>query len=175
MDVTVVILSNEIAEAELQTQAAAKKAHEINCPVAIIVRKNTFDNYEVPKLKVDLPMGREEAIIVAAETLEDDSAVIFTNGMPTCELFEFRVRGEAGHHRDFLTVGCMGNASQIALGLAMAQALRTVYCFDSDVAALMHMGSMAITGQSGAKFLFIWYVTMEFMFLWVINQQLASI
>jgi phosphonopyruvate decarboxylase len=96
-------------------------------------------------------MGREEAIMAAAEVLEDNAAVICTTGMPSRELFEFRARNKAGHHRDFLTVGGMGHASQIALGLAMAQPARPIYCFDGDGAALMHMGSMAITGQSKAK------------------------
>ena len=68
-------------------------------------------------METDLPMGREEAIIAAAETLEDDAAVICTTGMPSRELFEYRARGEVGHHRDFLTVGGMGHASAIALGL----------------------------------------------------------
>ena len=151
MDVPVVILSDEITTAELQTQAAAKQANEIKGPVAILVRKNTFDKYPSPKMKTELPMGREEAIIAAAEILEDNAAVICTTGMPSRELFEFRARSRAGHHRDFLTVGGMGHASQIALGLAMAQPARPIYCFDGDGAALMHMGAMAITGQSKAK------------------------
>jgi phosphonopyruvate decarboxylase len=151
MDIPVVVLSNEIATAKLQTQAAAKQAYEIKGPVAIIVKKNTFDKYASPKVEVDLPMGREEAIIAAAQTLEDNAAVICTTGMPSRELFEHRARGEAGHHRDFLTVGGMGHASQIALGIAMAQPSRPVYCFDGDGAALMHMGSMAIIGQSNVK------------------------
>jgi len=151
MDLPVFVLSNDITEAEVQTKAAAQKARDINGPVALVVKKNTFDKYAAPKAGVDLPMGREEAIIAAAEVLEDNAAVICTTGMPSRELFEFRARNEAGHHRDFLTVGGMGHASQIALGLAMAQPARPVYCFDGDGAALMHMGSMAITGQSKAK------------------------
>ena len=42
----------------------------------------------------------------------------------------------------------MGHASQIALGIAVSQPQRKVFCFDGDGAALMHMGSMAINGQS---------------------------
>ncbi|MEN9012839.1 MAG: phosphonopyruvate decarboxylase, partial [Yoonia sp.] len=151
MDLPVVVLSDDITEAEAQTKAAAQQARDINGPVALVVKKGTFDSYAAPKAEADLPMGREEAIMAAAETLEDDAAVICTTGMPSRELFEFRARNEAGHHRDFLTVGGMGHASQIALGLAMAQTDRPVYCFDGDGAALMHMGSMAITGQSNAK------------------------
>ena len=151
MDLPVVVLSDDIAEAEAQTKAAAQQARDINGPVALVVKKGTFDKFAAPKAEADLPMGREEAIMAAAETLEDNAAVICTTGMPSRELFEFRARNNAGHHRDFLTVGGMGHASQIALGLAMAQPARPVYCFDGDGAALMHMGSMAITGQSGAK------------------------
>ena len=151
MDLPVVVLSDDIVEAEVQTKAATQKARDISGPVALVVKKNTFDKYSAPKAEADLPMGREEAIIAAAEVLEDNAAVICTTGMPSRELFEFRARNEAGHHRDFLTVGGMGHASQIALGLALAQPARPVYCFDGDGAALMHMGSMAITGQSKAK------------------------
>ncbi|MDB4122132.1 phosphonopyruvate decarboxylase [Octadecabacter sp.] len=151
MDIPVIVLSSNIAEADVQTKAAAQKARNINGPVALVVKKNTFDKFAAPKVEADLPMGREEAIMAAAEVLEDNAAVICTTGMPSRELFEFRARNEAGHHRDFLTVGGMGHASQIALGLAMAQPARPVYCFDGDGAALMHMGSMAITGQSNAK------------------------
>lgn len=151
MGIPVVVLSNEIATAELQTKAAAKKAIEIKGPVAIIIKKNTFGKCVSLKLESDLPMGREEAITAAAEILEDDAAIICTTGMPSRELFEFRAQRQAGHHRDFLTVGGMGHASQIALGLAMAQPSRPVYCFDGDGAALMHMGSMAIIGQSNSQ------------------------
>ena len=151
IEIPIIVLSDEIATAELQTRAVVKQAHEIKGPVAIVVRKNTFDKYAAPKVEVDLPMGREDAIIVAAETIEDNAAVICTTGMPSRELFEYRARSGTGHHCDFLTVGGMGHASQIALGLAMAQPSRPVYCFDGDGAALMHMGSMAIIGQSNAK------------------------
>ena len=62
------------------------------------------------------------------------------------ELFEFRANNQLGHGKDFLCVGGMGHASQIATGIAIDQPDRPIYCFDGDGAALMHMGSMAITG-----------------------------
>jgi len=151
MDLPFVVLSEDMVEAEVQTKAAAQQARDIKGAVALVVKKNTFDKYAAPEVEADLPLGREEAIIAAAETLEDNAAVICTTGMPSRELFEFRARNEAGHDRDFLTVGGMGHASQIALGLAMSQPARPIYCFDGDGAVLMHMGSMAITGQSNAK------------------------
>ena len=56
-----------------------------------------------------------------------------------------------GHERDFLTVGSMGHASQIALGIAMAKPDRKVWCFDGDGAAIMHMGSMAIVANKAPR------------------------
>ena len=45
----------------------------------------------------------------------------------------------------------MGDASQIALGIALAQLDRRVWCFDGDGAAIMHMGSMAIVANKAPK------------------------
>ena len=67
------------------------------------------------------------------------------------ELFEYRAAMNQGHERDFLTVGSMGHASQIALGIALAQPERRVWCFDGDGAAIMHMGSMAIVANKAPK------------------------
>ena len=74
-----------------------------------------------------------------------------TTGMISRELFEYRAAKNQGHERDFLTVGSMGHASQIALGIAMAQPERRVWCFDGDGAAIMHMGSMAIVASKMPK------------------------
>jgi phosphonopyruvate decarboxylase len=152
MEIPVVILSADPIKANQQTKEAATIALQINGPVALIVRKGTFNKFKgVSRTFSNYPMSREEAIVTATAVLEDDSTVICTTGMASRELFEFRAHANAGHQRDFLTVGGMGHANQIALGLAMARPDRSVYCFDGDGAALMHMGSMAIIGQSGCN------------------------
>ena len=51
------------------------------------------------------------------------------------------------HEKDFLTVGGMGHASQIALTIAMNKKDRQVYCIDGDGAAIMQMGGMATIGS----------------------------
>ena len=155
MDVPVIILSENPIEANQQTKAAATQAHDIKGPVALVVRRGTFNKFKGGlQTSSDLQMCREEAITTAARLLEDDAAVICTTGMASRELFEFRARADVGHQRDFLTVGGMGHANQIALGLALARPDCSVYCFDGDGAALMHMGSMAIIGQSECANLF---------------------
>jgi phosphonopyruvate decarboxylase len=59
-------------------------------------------------------------------------------------------RGE-GHERDFYTVGSMGHASSLALGIALAKPKQEVLVVDGDGAALMHMGALAICGRSGTS------------------------
>ena len=67
------------------------------------------------------------------------------------ELFEARTAWHQGHERDFLTVGSMGHASQIALGIAMEKTDRNVWCFDGDGASIMHMGNIAIVASKHPK------------------------
>lgn len=73
-----------------------------------------------------------------------------TTGMISRELYE--QRGALGQDRasDFLTVGAMGHASQIAFGLARAKPSAKVVCLDGDGAVLMHMGGLATIGASKA-------------------------
>jgi len=47
-----------------------------------------------------------------------------------------------GHEKDFYTVGSMGHAPSIALGIANSKKSRTVWCLDGDGACIMHMGAM---------------------------------
>ncbi len=50
----------------------------------------------------------------------------------------------------------MGHASQIPLGISLAQPERMVYCLDGDGAALMHLGSWSTIGEeSPANFVHI--------------------
>ena len=153
MDIEFDILSSNIDEARKQTSALAQTARKTQAPVALIVRKGSFETYK-PRAKKpsgSYTLTREQAIIKAADSLPPGAVVVGTTGMPSREIFEHRTRTGTGHHRDFLTVGGMGHASAIALGLAAGRPDQRVYCFDGDGAVLMHMGSLAIAGQSGAR------------------------
>lgn len=77
--------------------------------------------------------------------------MISTTGMLSRELFEHRATKHEGHEKDFLTVGSMGHASSIALGVGLNKPNRLVFCLDGDGSVIMHMGSMATIGQNGTK------------------------
>ena len=145
------VLSKEEDKAEKQIDkaVAALKNKDV---YALVIEKDTFEDYKLQNVeKNDLTMSREEAIQTVAAALGEKDCIVSTTGMISRELFEYRAAMNQGHERDFLTVGSMGHASQIALGIAMAKTDRTVWCFDGDGAAIMHMGSMAIVANKAPK------------------------
>jgi len=131
-----------------QLDKAVRYMKETGEAFALIVRKNTFDPYTPQRSEADeYPLSREEAIQTVASYLGPKDVIVSTTGMISRELFEYRAAKGQGHERDFLTVGSMGHASQIALGIALERTDRKVWCFDGDGAALMHLGSMAIVAD----------------------------
>lgn len=151
MGVNYEVLAKEEDKAEKQI-AKAVKALQNKEVFALVIEKDTFEDYKLQNIDVnDLPMSREEAIRTVAAALGEKDCIVSTTGMISRELFEYRTAMNQGHERDFLTVGSMGHASQIALGIALAQPERRVWCFDGDGATIMHMGSMAIIANKDPK------------------------
>lgn len=151
MGVNYDVLSKDEDKAAKQI-AKAVDALKNNEVYALVIEKDTFEDYKLQSVEVnDLIMTREDAIKTVAAALNEKDAVVSTTGMISRELFEAREGWNQGHERDFLTVGSMGHASQIALGIAMEKEDRTIWCFDGDGATLMHMGSMAIVASKTPK------------------------
>ena len=148
MGISYDILRKEEEAARIQIEKAVTFMLETKEVYALVVEKDTFESYQLQKTTENsLPMSREEAIRIVASSLAPCDVIVSTTGMISRELFEARVAWGQGHERDFLTVGSMGHASQIALGIALAKPDRRVWCFDGDGASIMHMGSMAIIGN----------------------------
>jgi len=151
MGVNYEVLAKEEDKAEKQISKAIKALQNKEV-YALVIEKDTFEDYKLQNVEVnDLAMSREDAIQTVAAALGEKDCIVSTTGMISRELFEYRTSIGQGHERDFLTVGSMGHASQIALGIAMAKPDRKVWCFDGDGAAIMHMGSMAIVASKAPK------------------------
>ncbi len=151
MGVNYEVLSKEEDKAVIQI-AKAVKSLENNDVYALVIEKGTFEEYTLLKEEAnDFTMSREQAIQIVAAALGERDCIVSTTGMISRELFEYRAALGQGHERDFLTVGSMGHASQIALGIALAQPFRRIWCFDGDGAAIMHMGSMAVLASKVPK------------------------
>ncbi len=142
------ILPDTNKEAKSCIEWAIWTMNQTSGPVAIIVKKGTFKSYELNNRNDDLlELTREEALkgIIGRLTMSD--ILVSTTGKTSRELYEYRDATTSDHSRDFLTVGSMGHASQIALGIALAKPEKQVYCFDGDGAVIMHMGALAIIGS----------------------------
>ena len=120
-------------------------------PVALLVAKNTFSKFNSVDSKEvsDFPMTRESAIQKVVEKFKEDQLFISTTGMTSRELYEHRKSNGQTHKNDLYIVGSMGHASAIAMGAAKASENSKIICIDGDGAVLMHMGNLALIGQSG--------------------------
>lgn len=150
LDIPHLILDSHTPPRWDDIQALLQRANDEQRPVALVVRKNTFSSPEAPaRVAVESPLMQREAIVAAClNELPPHLPVVSTTGMLSRELYELREQRGEGHQRDFLTVGGMGLASQIALGLCDGQPQRKVVCLDGDGALLMHMGGLTNTAQA---------------------------
>jgi phosphonopyruvate decarboxylase len=121
---------------------------ESSSPYFLVVPKDIFLDYKMRKsVKSIYKLKREEAIKIIVNQLSNSDMIVSTTGKTSRELFEYRQELQQSHDNDFLTVGSMGHANQIALGIALSKPDRNIYCFDGDGAVLMHMGSIPIIGD----------------------------
>lgn len=142
------IMSVNEEELKEQVSIACDYMNNNKAPYALIVKKDTFCDYKLEKnIQIDADITREQAIETILNTLPEDAIIVSTTGMASRELFEIREKKGQLHNKDFLTVGSMGHASQIALAIALQKKERKVVCIDGDGAAIMHMGGMATIGS----------------------------
>ncbi|GHV79140.1 phosphonopyruvate decarboxylase [Spirochaetia bacterium] len=149
MGIPAVVLSDREDECRRQLDACFSSIKEKNTPHALVIRKDTFAPYTLQKKEPDQGnLSREEAIEIVIRASGPEEIFFSTTGMASRELYEIRERLGQGHGKDFLTVGSMGHASQIALTAALQKPARSVTVLDGDGALLMHLGALAAIGQS---------------------------
>jgi phosphonopyruvate decarboxylase len=150
-DLSTIIIHAKTKNIEEVLKSAVELTIANNQPVVLLVKKGTFGPYKLKNVIPDIAeSSREDAIKMIVDASEVDDVFVSTTGMPSRELFETRVRNKQSHEKDFLTVGAMGHANMIALGVAQ-NTDRHVLCIDGDGASIMHLGNLTSTGQSGAK------------------------
>ncbi len=146
MDISSMIISSETTEEEMKVSMDRfKNMLSDGKDVAFVIKKGALTYGEKVLYKNEYIMTREQIIEHIVKFAGDDP-IVSTTGKASRELFEIRVRNGQNHSRDFLTVGSMGHASSIALGIAVNKPEKRIWCIDGDGAALMHLGSMAVIG-----------------------------
>lgn len=152
MEIPYCVLDTDENYAVQQIAGAYSRIRESNAPYAVVIRKGTFDSYTLKSNEiVSASMSREEAIDVIIRNVPGDTCFVSTTGMASRELYELREQYAQGHGRDFLTVGSMGHASQIALGIALSKPDKHIFCLDGDGAAIMHLGALTTVGTQQPK------------------------
>jgi len=150
MNIPYTVMSKDSSELDNQLKNIYDHFKNNNSPFALIVKKDTFEEYKPVKninVNEELFITREAAIEEIINSSLPDEYYFSTTGMASRELYEIRKKLNLSHSRDFLTVGSMGHASSIALGFALKKPELRVTCIDGDGALLMHMGSLAVNGN----------------------------
>jgi len=152
LDIPYEILTKDIEGTKRKLLSAIEYMNKFHSPFALVVKKETFEKYEQIKTsKQNYELSREKAINSIIDNLDEQDVIISTTGMISRELFEIRKQKNQKHETDFLTVGSMGHASQIALGIAISNPKKQVFCLDGDGSVIMHMGSLGIIGSKQMK------------------------
>lgn len=142
-----IIDSNTTKEALTKTMQEFRKNLASGKDVAFVVKKGALSYDQKIEYKNEYVMKRED-IIKHIVKISGTDPIISTTGKASRELFEIREANGQSHKYDFLTVGSMGYASSIALGVAINKPERRIWCIDGDGALLMHMGAMAVIGAN---------------------------
>ena len=144
------LLPSDTAAAVECLGESVRTARALHGPVAIVAQSETFAADSGAGVMTNgYELSREEAMSTIMGSLDGRDAVVVTTGKASREVHEYRRnRGAVSPQQEFLTLGSMGHASQIALGVSLSQPDRRVFCLDGDGALLMHMGSLALIGSS---------------------------
>ena len=151
MDIKSFVIGKETTDEEVEkTMEEFRELLNAGKDVAFVIRKGALSTDVKVEYKNDNKMVREEIIQHIVKATGEDP-IVSTTGKASRELFETRVANNQSHKYDFLTVGSMGHASSIALGVAINKPEQKIWCVDGDGAVLMHMGAMAVLGANAPK------------------------
>lgn len=118
-----------------------------NSPFALIFTRHVFSDSPLEIARDAGGLIREELLKYLVQHSLPEDIFVTTTGKTSRELYAIRERFESSHASDFLTVGSMGCASSIALGIAMQQLLKRIIVLDGDGACLMRLEAMVTIGH----------------------------
>lgn len=151
MGISAFVIEKDTADTEVENiMSSFKKNLNEGKSVAFVVAKDALTYDEKVDYRNENSLNREEVIQHIVRVSGEDP-IVSTTGKVSRELFEIRANAGQSHKYDFLTVGSMGHSSSIALGIAIHQPNRKIWCIDGDGAMLMHMGAMAVIGANAPK------------------------
>ncbi len=149
--VTHEVLSQDPSDWVNQCSKLFREATENRLPVALLFPRNRLrkpSHSEKEKGASELySLSRREAIESLRKELPPSTFFVSSIGKASRELFEINESQGHGHASAFYGIGGMGCSSGVALGYARSMPQRDVCVFDTDGAALMHLGNLATIGH----------------------------
>ena len=118
---------------------------------AFLVPLGVFDDRQASLDRSELngEPSRSEVMTTILDYVTAEDLVVAGIGHTGRELYAARLKRNAGPAellRDFLCVGGMGYALQVAIGAALCQRARRIWCIEGDGSFLMHLGTAALVG-----------------------------
>ncbi len=144
LEIEHVVLGPRDSDPEGMIRDLVERGRSRSRPVALVVRRGLLDGAgpRTPITVAEPAVTREAAVAQALDALPPEALCVATTGKVARELYAYRQRHGTDPRRDFLMVGSMGHAVQIAAGVALARPDRQVVCIDGDGAMIMHMGGL---------------------------------
>ena len=157
MDIPYFVLENDEISILESIRKAYKEAIDSKIPVLLLAKKGIFSKYNNDTLIKRNESNKEflsryDAIEIILKSFPAETIFISTTGHISREVYQFRHNHNQSHNYDFLTVGSMGHASQIALGISMIKDRKHIVCLDGDGAMIMHMGGITSIGCLGGPY-----------------------
>lgn len=142
-----VYLLGENEETSFSTiNEAIEEAVEYKRPVALLVPEEIFEPYEGKAVENPYSLVREEVIKNIIAKLEGTETVVCTTGKIGREFYAQNELQQKKITNYFLSVGAMGHASHIALGITKGKNERIIM-LDGDGAILMQLGALPVIAQ----------------------------
>jgi phosphonopyruvate decarboxylase len=163
LDIKIVTLAEKAQQASDDVDHAVEAAVSSGSSLAIVVSKGVLDEPVRPARDGtdDRVLLRSEVITALLRGMSDRDVVFGGIGHVSRELYAARLHngsatdGKTSGGRDFLCVGGMGHAHQIALGYARERRAGRVWCLDGDGALLMHLGALSAVSQARCAFVHV--------------------
>ncbi len=124
---------------------AIEEATSQQKPVALLAPAGIFEKYEEEPAQNGYSLEREAVIRRIIDQLSGDEIVVCTTGKIGREFFEQNELAKRKIKKYLLSVGSMGHANHIALGVKFGSDEKMVM-LDGDGAVLMQMGSLSLIG-----------------------------
>ncbi|HXZ02449.1 MAG TPA: phosphonopyruvate decarboxylase [Stellaceae bacterium] len=155
MDMRTILLEDASDAALGFVDEAVAAATATRSSLSIVVSKGVLDREAVSGNHCgNGKLRRADVINTLLDNLEQNDVVFGGIGHVSRELYAIRLSsGQADNGsrpaaaRDFLCVGGMGHAHQIAMGYAREHRDGRVWCLDGDGALLMHLGALSTVSR----------------------------